>query len=162
MNSGKIVRRITSAAAIAASVVAIPAFSAPASAAVTHIDCGSAHSKEIGHETLFESSPKHVYGMAAWRYGTSGRCKGYKWVNIYVTHAFQSDSPPDSGLWVSVYADNRQRLPITTRHWDSQWVHSGTYHSYALYGYHHSLAAGAASFNTTGWVELGSNNHFRD
>lgn len=113
-------------------------FHAPQHAhAATVLNCAGKPSKHIGFMGDFHSSVGTYFGKAEWRYGTSGSsCKGYKWVNIYVTRAFNIKE----GMWLGVNRVGHVH-DQASKYWDVSRITEGTWHSYAMYGYHRSLEA---------------------
>ena len=127
---------------------AAPAKTAGPAIAAAGIFCGSAPSKHIG--TWGRFGTKYTkFGTVEWRYGTSGRCKGYKWVVIHITRpglwVEGADFQGDCGWGGYVRAAARHSSWVF-RCWYG-WSSSGTFylpplsswHSNAMYGYHVSL-----------------------
>lgn len=118
-------------------------------AAATLTNCAGKPSKHIGESVPFLSTAGTLFGKAEWRYGTSGPCKGYKWVVVHVTRPFNTATSPDNGLWVKVSRSSNSNDQIT-KYWDVQRVTAGPWHSYAMYGYHRSLEANSYCLTRSG------------
>lgn len=142
------------AGTLAATASCLTATAVPASAGPKNCAAEHAHSKLIGHTThlrvLYGPNKGDIYGGAEWRYGTSGRCKGYKWVELYVTRAF--NTAPHNSLQVNLFADSGDASAL--KYWKVDRVTVGTWHSYAMYGYHRSLTA-VGGANTASGMDLG-------
>ena len=139
MRTALAVRRVVlgTLAAITLAVPALAVGAAPAVAAGSK-DCASAPSKQIARTVKFGTEYTR-WGWAEWRYGTSGSCKGYKWMNVHVT---------EHGVYINNWQITLDRWgygsPVTKIWWKGvHHVGIGTWHSYAKYGY--KVRVGAVS-----------------